>query len=115
MSDAGSADEAKSAIQVYVGATYHTTAFPSSFQRRIDRKIGFWPGPPGRNFLEMGLNEEDFFVIAKRLSEYLKVEVYRDGKECDYSEVTSEGELVRVLTEDKEIIRKLSDECGKGN
>ena len=61
-----------SEMEFYVGAVYQTIAFPASFQTQIDQKLGFWTGPPLRELERFHLTKEDFFIQARRLSEYLK-------------------------------------------
>ena len=59
-------------IKLYTGPIYATQAFPDTFQKTIDEKLGFWPGPPDKNSLDLGLTEEDLFTQGVRFSEYLK-------------------------------------------
>lgn len=59
-------------VQFYVGSISKTVAFPKSFQKLIDEKLGFWPGPPDRKYVNAGFTKEDILTQAIRFSEYLK-------------------------------------------
>ncbi len=41
-----------SVLSLYVGGLGQTEAWPEDFQRTLDRRCGFWPGPPDHELLE---------------------------------------------------------------
>jgi hypothetical protein len=64
-----------SALSLYVGGLGQTEAWPEDFQRTLDKRCGFWPGPPDprllegpepdtATFLEMAGRFSAFFVSA---------------------------------------------------
>lgn len=69
-----------SRVDLYVGGIGQTEAWPDDFQRTLDRRCGFWPGPPDeallsgpepdvRSFLEMAARFTDFFTAAYEVAE----------------------------------------------
>lgn len=69
-----------SRVALYVGGIGQTEAWPDDFQRTLDRRCGFWPGPPDvavlsgpepdvRTFLEMADRFTAFFTSAWEVAE----------------------------------------------
>lgn len=69
-----------SALSIYVGGLGQTEAWPEDFQRTLDERCGFWPGPPDtrllegpepdtKTFLEMADRLSTFFVSAFEVAE----------------------------------------------
>lgn len=69
-----------SAVSLYVGGLGQTEAWPEDFQRTLDKRCGFWPGPPDhrllegpdpdvKTFLEMTDRFSAFFVAAYEVAE----------------------------------------------
>lgn len=69
-----------SALSLYVGGVGQTEAWPDDFQRTLDERCGFWPGPPDsrllagpapdvKTFLEMAERFSSFFVGAFETAE----------------------------------------------
>ena len=69
-----------SSVTLYVGAVGQTEAWPEDFQRTLDKRCGFWPGPPDdrllegpepdvKTFLEMADRLSTFFVGAYEVAE----------------------------------------------
>jgi predicted AlkP superfamily phosphohydrolase/phosphomutase len=60
-----------SGISIYVGGVGQTEAWPDDFQRTLDKRCGFWPGPPDDDLL--GGPEPDvktYLEMAGRFSEF---------------------------------------------
>ncbi|MFN7988012.1 MAG: alkaline phosphatase family protein [Thermoanaerobaculia bacterium] len=61
-----------SALSLYVGGTAQTEAWPDDFQRTLDRRCGFWPGPPDEELLEGPEPDvKSFLEMAERFSTFL--------------------------------------------
>lgn len=69
-----------SLVSLYVGGLGQTEAWPEDFQRTLDERCGFWPGPPDykllegadpdvKTFLEMSERFSAFFVSAFEVAE----------------------------------------------
>ncbi len=69
-----------SLVSLYVGGIGQTEAWPEDFQRTLDERCGFWPGPPDdrllegadpdvKTFLEMSERFSAFFVSAFEVAE----------------------------------------------
>lgn len=69
-----------SRVELYVGGIGQTEAWPDDFQRTLDRRCGFWPGPPDgallsgpepdvKSFLEMASRFSEFFTAAYEVAE----------------------------------------------
>ena len=69
-----------SSVSLYVGGLGQTEAWPEDFQRTLDKRCGFWPGPPDdrllegpdpdvKTFLEMTDRFSAFFVAAYEVAE----------------------------------------------
>jgi len=69
-----------SALSLYFGGLGQTEAWPEDFQRTLDKRCGFWPGPPDgrllegpepdtRTYLEMADRLAAFFVAAYEVAE----------------------------------------------
>ncbi|HMM36053.1 MAG TPA: alkaline phosphatase family protein [Thermoanaerobaculia bacterium] len=69
-----------SRVELYVGGIGQTEAWPDDFQKTLDRRCGFWPGPPDeallsgpepdvRSFLEMAARFTEFFTAAYEVAE----------------------------------------------
>ena len=69
-----------SSVSLYVGGLGQTEAWPGDFQRTLDERCGFWPGPPDygllegpdpdvKTFLEMSSRFSAFFVSAYEVAE----------------------------------------------
>lgn len=69
-----------SRVELYVGGIGQTEAWPDDFQRTLDRRCGFWPGPPDdtllsgaepdvKSFLEMAARFTEFFTSAYEVAE----------------------------------------------
>ena len=69
-----------SRVALYVGEVGQTEAWPDDFQRTLDRRCGFWPGPPDaallsapepdlKTFLEMADRFTAFFTSAYEVAE----------------------------------------------
>jgi hypothetical protein len=69
-----------SSVSLYVGGVGQTEAWPEDFQRTLDKRCGFWPGPPDygllegpdpdvKTFLEMTDRFSAFFVAAYEVAE----------------------------------------------
>lgn len=66
-----------STISLYIGSLARNRAFPDDLRRTIDRRAGFWPGPPDQLLLDSNrFDTQSFADQATRLSEYL-TEVFR--------------------------------------
>ena len=61
-----------SALSLYVGGVAQTEAWPDDFQRTLDRRCGFWPGPPDEELLEGPEPDvRTFLEMAERFSAFL--------------------------------------------
>lgn len=69
-----------SSVSLYVGGLGQTEGWPEDFQRTLDERCGFWPGPPDyallegpdpdvKTFLEMSSRFSAFFVAAYEVAE----------------------------------------------
>ncbi len=69
-----------SSVSLYVGGLGQTEAWPEDFQQTLDKRCGFWPGPPDygllegpapdvKTFLEMTDRFSAFFVAAYEVAE----------------------------------------------
>ncbi len=69
-----------SRVELYVGGIGQTEAWPDDFQRTLDRRCGFWPGPPDdtllsgaepdvKSYLEMAARFTEFFTSAYEVAE----------------------------------------------
>lgn len=69
-----------SSVSLYVGGIGRTEAWPEDFQRTLDERCGFWPGPPDqrllegpdpdvKTYLEMSDRFTSFFVAAYEVAE----------------------------------------------
>jgi hypothetical protein len=60
-----------SAVSIYVGGVGHTEAWPDDFQRTLDRRCGFWPGPPDDDLLDgTEPDVKTYLEMATRFSEF---------------------------------------------
>jgi hypothetical protein len=61
-----------SALSLFVGGAGQTEAWPDDFQRTLDRRCGFWPGPPDAQLLEGAEPDvKGFLEMAERLTGFL--------------------------------------------
>ena len=61
-----------SAVSLYIGGVGQTEAWPEDFQRTLDRRCGFWPGPPDSRLLQgPAPDEKTFLEMAERFSAFL--------------------------------------------
>ena len=61
-----------SALSLWVGGVGQTEAWPDDFQRTLDRRCGFWPGPPDDELLEGPEPDvKTFLEMSARLSDFL--------------------------------------------
>lgn len=60
-----------SSLELWVGGLGQTEAWPEDFQRTLDRRCGFWPGPPDPALLEGPEPDvETFLEMAGRFSDF---------------------------------------------
>lgn len=60
-----------SGVALYVGGVGQTEAWPLDFQRTLDARCGFWPGPPDARLLRgPSPDEKTFLEMAERFSEF---------------------------------------------
>jgi len=61
-----------SKAEIYLGGLFRNTGYPKEFVRRLDARIGFWPGPPDGNSFGAGSARPDVFLEqVDRLAEFL--------------------------------------------
>jgi predicted AlkP superfamily pyrophosphatase or phosphodiesterase len=61
-----------SRVEVYLGGLHRNTGYPDEFVRRLDREIGFWPGPPDSGaFGARSARPEVFLEQADRLADFI--------------------------------------------
>lgn len=60
-----------SSVSLYVGGLGRTEAWPEDFQKTLDERCGFWPGPPDPRLLEGPEPDvKTFLEMTERFSEY---------------------------------------------
>ena len=61
-----------SSVRLYLGAVSRTLGYPASYRRRIDEKVGFWPGPPDDTHSKKWLKGESGSIHPSVFSEQLE-------------------------------------------
>ncbi|OGQ36693.1 MAG: hypothetical protein A3F16_00850 [Deltaproteobacteria bacterium RIFCSPHIGHO2_12_FULL_43_9] len=73
-----------SEIKVYIGTVHHTEAYPESFAREIEGKVGIWPGEPDSGVGRL-IDQKTWLEQAYRLSNFFYdlLQYVAENKEWD--------------------------------